>query len=74
MSSVLDATINRMFPENCIKESPKFVATRKERLANADPALFANAALSLTRFDDKIRQSTRFEKHCKRNPNCSGLG
>ena len=53
MSSVLDAAINRMFPENFIKESPKFVAIRKERLANADPALFANAALSLTSFDNR---------------------
>ena len=53
MAAVLDAAILRMFPEDFIAGYPEVVATRKSRLAEADPVLFANAALSLTTLDNR---------------------
>ncbi len=44
-----------MFPEDFISENSEIVATRKSRLAEADPHLFANAAQSLTSLDNRPR-------------------
>ena len=52
MAALLDAAILRMFPRSFINASPEIIALRKVRLAEADPNLFANAALSLTILDN----------------------
>jgi 3-oxoadipate enol-lactonase len=53
MSSVLDAAIKRMFPEDFIVEKPFVIERRRRYLAEADPCLFANAALALTFLDNR---------------------
>ncbi len=53
MSSVLDAAILRMFPENFIAENQEIVEQRKSKLAETEPNLFANAALSLVKLDNR---------------------
>ena len=53
MSSVLDAAILRMFPEDFIAHNQKIVEQRKARLSDTDPNLFANAALSLVKLDNR---------------------
>ena len=53
MSAILDAAIKRMFPEEFIASNPSVVATRQNQLAQADPDLFANAALGLTSLDNR---------------------
>ena len=53
MTEVLEAAIKRMFPEEFITANPSVVATRKNHLAQADPALFSNAALGLTSLDNR---------------------
>ena len=63
MSSVLDAAIRRMFPETFIATHPAIVAERKDALAKADPACFAQACLALADVDfraslAKIRNRT----------------
>lgn len=55
MSSVLDAAILRMFPEDFITKNQKIVDERKARLSQTDPALFANAALSLVKLDNRSK-------------------
>lgn len=57
MNSVLDAAIKRMFPEDFIAENPTIVERRRRYLAQADPNLFANAALALTLLDNRSRLS-----------------
>ncbi len=53
MTAVLDAAIKRMFPEKFILDNPTIVATRRDQLVQADPSLFANAALGLMSLDNK---------------------
>ena len=57
MSSVLDAAIKRMFPEDFIAENPPVMERRRRYLAKADPGLFANAALALTFLENGPRLS-----------------
>ncbi len=47
MGVVLDTAIKRMFPESFIHERPDIIEDRKNRLATADPELFARAASAL---------------------------
>ena len=49
----LELKLERMFPEEFIAANPSVVATRQNQLAQADPALFANAALGLTSLDNR---------------------
>ena len=53
MISVLDAAIKRMFPEEFIAQNPSIVERRRSHLVEADPDLFANAALSLNSLDNR---------------------
>jgi 3-oxoadipate enol-lactonase len=53
MVAVLDAAIKRMFPEDFIARNPSVVKIRQNHLAQADPELFANAALGLTSLDNR---------------------
>ena len=53
MLSVLDAAIKRMFPEIFIAQNPSIVERRRSLLVEADPELFANAALSLNSLDNR---------------------
>jgi 3-oxoadipate enol-lactonase len=53
MGAVLDAAIKRMFPQDFIANNPSIVKTRQNQLAQADPKLFANAALGLTFLDNR---------------------
>src|SRR5713226_1003507 len=48
MSAVLDAAIQRMFPEPFIAAHPDIVAQRKSALAKADPECFRTACMALT--------------------------
>ena len=48
MAAVLDAAILRMFPRSFIDLNPEIISRRKAQLVEADPNLFANAALALT--------------------------
>ena len=57
MNSVLDAAIKRMFPEDFIVENPSIMNRRRHYLAQADPSLFANAALALTFLDNRPKLS-----------------
>jgi 3-oxoadipate enol-lactonase len=52
MEAVLDAAIKRMFPEPFINERPDIIEDRKDRLAKADPELFARAADALERLEN----------------------
>jgi 3-oxoadipate enol-lactonase len=52
MAVVLDAAVKRMFPESYIAGHGDVIDRRKAQLAKADPSLFANAALALTRLDN----------------------
>lgn len=52
MESVLDAAVKRMFPAPYIAANPAVIERRKAQLSNADPKLFANAALALTTLDN----------------------
>jgi len=51
MSAVLDAAIQRMFPQPFIAAHPDIVAERKSALAKADPECFRTACMALTRVD-----------------------
>jgi 3-oxoadipate enol-lactonase len=51
MSAVLDAAIQRMFPEPFIAAHPDIVAERKAALAKANPECFRTACMALTRVD-----------------------
>ena len=53
MSSVLDAAILRMFPEDFIADNQKIVEQRKARLSDTDPQFDFDAALSLTKLDNR---------------------
>ena len=58
MSAVLDAAINRMFPEAFIAANPAIVAERKRLLALADPECFARACLALSQVDFRASLAT----------------
>lgn len=58
MNSVLDAAVKRMFPEDFIAGNSEVIDRRKQHLSQADPKLFANAALALTKFDNTPRLGT----------------
>ena len=63
MASILDAAVRRMFPEAFIAANPGIVEERKQALAKADPACFAQACLALAGVDfrpdlAKIRNRT----------------
>lgn len=51
MSAVLDAAVNRMFPQPFIAAHPDIVAERKAALAQADPACFSIACAALAQVD-----------------------
>ena len=51
MSAVLDAAIQRMFPQPFIAAHPDIVAERKSALAKANPDCFQTACMALTRVD-----------------------
>lgn len=51
MSAVLDAAINRMFPQPFIAAHPDIVAERKAALAQADPVCFSIACAALAQVD-----------------------
>jgi 3-oxoadipate enol-lactonase len=51
MSAILDAAIQRMFPEPFIAAHPDIVAERKSALAKANPECFRTACMALTRVD-----------------------
>ena len=53
MAAVLDAAIQRMFPQAFIATHPDIVAERKAALAKADPQAFARACLALASLDLK---------------------
>lgn len=63
MPAVLDAAVKRMFPDEFMSRNPHVIDTRKAQLAQANPGLFANAALALTKLDNapllgQIRNAT----------------
>jgi 3-oxoadipate enol-lactonase len=51
MSAVLDAAINRMFPQPFITMHPDIVAERKAALGKADPGCFSAACTALAQVD-----------------------
>jgi 3-oxoadipate enol-lactonase len=51
MSAVLDAAINRMFPQPFIAANPEIVAERKAALGKADPNCFSAACTALAQVD-----------------------
>jgi 3-oxoadipate enol-lactonase len=51
MSAILDAAINRMFPQPFIAMHPDIVAERKAALAQADPECFSVACTALAQVD-----------------------
>ena len=53
MDSIIEAALKRMFPDNFIDSNPIIVEERRMKLKEADPQLFANAALSLTGLDNR---------------------
>ena len=53
MDSIIEAALKRMFPDNFIHSNPIIVEERRMKLKEADPQLFANAALSLTGLDNR---------------------
>ena len=55
MGAVLDAAMQRMFPEPYLSSAPEVINRRREKLSEAEPALFANAALALTHLDNGPR-------------------
>ncbi|MFC1665302.1 alpha/beta fold hydrolase [Pseudomonadota bacterium] len=53
MVSILDAAVNRMFPEIFVKQRPDIISTRKERLTEARPEMFVNAIGALIALDNR---------------------
>lgn len=51
MSAILDAAINRMFPQPFIAANPDIVAERKAALGRADPGCFSAACTALAQVD-----------------------
>jgi 3-oxoadipate enol-lactonase len=51
MSVILDAAINRMFPQPFIAANPDIVAERKAALGRADPECFTTACAALAQVD-----------------------